>query len=613
MLINNRNLLRTKNRLLLEQLNQPSTIADEKIVIEPSKVGIPTLKLNVEGKWKYIHSKYDPNKEARRTFEQFELSNDTEHVIIFGVGLGYHIQLFIEAFPSITFTLYEPDLDILAYCLNNYSFEKNNRINTIVHDKTELYNELAKLTDLHGNSIKVLALPSYMQVFKAELDDLYEKMIDILKNKKNHLITNVSFQKQWTINAIKNFSKVLKTPNIFKDVNNLLFAGKPAIIVAAGPSLNEEFDNLRYIKENGLAYIFSVGSSINSLIDEGIYPDAACTYDPKEQNQIVFKKLKDKEIDNIPLIFGSTVGHETIEDYPGQLLHMITSQDTVATELLSGLKNHKIVLDAASIAVVTFQLLVTLGFGKIILVGQNLAFQNKSMYATGIDYHSNFNIDNEELIKVEDVEGNQIFTNQTFNYMRKQLERYTTKVTDQIVYNTTVGGANIKGTTYRRLIDIISADLTKSEVEPNWFRYNSNYDLDYSITKIQALKKKKKDLIKLLNDAKNKINQIESTLIVNADQIEARFQKFDKVFGKIKKNKFYLTFISPMIRVQLEKLAEISRQIKLAKDYQVKTNLVSEHFGNIIVEIESALTFISEELEKLEISIKEVIRTKNDD
>ena len=145
------------------------------------------------------------------------------------------------------------------------------------------------------------------------------------------------------------------------------FKGKPAMLVAAGPSLNEEIENIRYIKENGLAYIFSVGSAINTLIYHNIYPDAACTYDPTVNNQKVFAKVKEKNIKDIPMIFGSSVGYETLIDYPGKKYHMITSQDTVSNYYLKTEEEDRldIVLDAPSIAVVTLQLLYVLGFNPV--------------------------------------------------------------------------------------------------------------------------------------------------------------------------------------------------------------------------------------------------------
>src|SRR5690606_20679404 len=125
-----------------------------------------------------------------------------------------------------------------------------------------------------------------------------------------------------------------------------------------------------------------------TLIHHDIYPDAATTYDPSARNQIVFEKVKEKDIADIPMIFGSSVGYETLIDYPGKKYHMITSQDTVSNYYLKN-KNEDsiyIVQDAPSIAVVTVQLLYELGFNPIILVGQNLAYKGKKRHSEGVHY-----------------------------------------------------------------------------------------------------------------------------------------------------------------------------------------------------------------------------------
>src|SRR5699024_6251883 len=96
--------------------------------------------------------------------------------------------------------------------------------------------------------LHVVTLPIYEKLYSREIVHIQERSIDALKDKRNALAVNISFQKRWTINAIKNFPTVLKTQNILHDIDKNTFKGKPAIIVAAGPSLNEEFENLRYIK-----------------------------------------------------------------------------------------------------------------------------------------------------------------------------------------------------------------------------------------------------------------------------------------------------------------------------------------------------------------------------
>ena len=262
---------------------------------------------------------------------------------------------------------------------------------------------------------------------------------------------------------MKNFKEVLNTPNILLEKKDQ-FKDKPAILVAAGPSLNEEIENIRYIKDKGLAYIFSVGSAINTLIYHDIYPDAACTYDPTVHNQKVFEKTKERGIKEIPMIFGSSVGYETLVNYPGDKYHMITSQDTVSNYYLKNKdgKSINIVQDAPSIAVVTVQLLYALGFSPIILVGQNLAYRGKERHSEGVHYSSEVTeAEMKNGIWVKDVYGNEILTNEGFNRMRQQMELYINGFPNINVINTTKGGAHIEGTSFIELKDIIDTDLNK--------------------------------------------------------------------------------------------------------------------------------------------------------
>ena len=158
-----------------------------------------------------------------------------------------------------------------------------------------------------------------------------------------------------TLNSIRNFKYLLTTPNILREKDQ--FKGIPALIVAAGPSLLDEIENIREIKDKGLAYIFSAGSGLVPLLNNGIYPDAATSYDPNQFNG-VYKQVFEKKITSIPLIFGSTVGI-SLQKYPGPMAHMLNSQDTVAPyylRLKNGEASQKI-YDSTTISVVLVQLL----------------------------------------------------------------------------------------------------------------------------------------------------------------------------------------------------------------------------------------------------------------
>lgn len=616
MLINNRNFLRLNHQQLMEKLAQWEVIRsrNEDVQVEPSRNGVSTLKINAEGKTHYIHSKYDPQIEAERLIAGIGDLNTYDHVLLIGIGLGYHLEELLKKYPNMKVSVYEPNIEVLYQFLTyqNISEQLGRNLKEIfVGIEVNAIHSFVK--HIHQTNLKtfIYTLPVYKKLYEKQENIVMKAMKDVLKVEKSNLVTNISFQKRWTINSIKNFSTVLKTPNILYDLDKSLLKGKPAIIVAAGPSLSEEFEHLKHIKENGLAYIFSVGSSINALIEHGIYPDAACTYDPTENNQFVIQKIKDKNISEIPLIFGSTVGFETLTDYPGEILHMITSQDTISPIFLDTSKDIDIVFDASSIAVVTFQLLSQLGCNPIILAGQDLGYQNNEKYALGIEYDFENNSLTEEeqqnLLTVKDVFGNDLGTNEDFNLMRKQLEMYICSSVNIEVLNTTKGGAQIQGTSFMPLVDVIAERLTDQVVSKKWLEIQTNYDMAYVVGQLQKVKKSKGQCDHILQNALDELKSIDQAVQNRqSKKMEQRFFRFDKGFSKLKSNIFYSGFIEPMVRVQNERLSIESQSIRYETNVLKKGKIVVETFGNFLKECYTHLQFVQPYFEEMTKEIEKI-------
>lgn len=610
-LTDNRNYLRIHNRTLLEKLAEREVAEGEKsVVVERSKKGVPTLKINVDDKVQYVHSKYDPETEAERLIKQLQDMTQYEHVLFIGAGLGYQIKALLKEYPDMKFSIYEPDLDVLCEFLTHQDLTKL-PIKQVIKvfsttDEQQLRSEVSTLNQSIKGQTYIFTLPVYGNLYAAQVRIVIESFVEVLKDKRSGLATNFSFQKRWTINSIKNFPKVLETPNILHDLDKEAFTGKPAIIVAAGPSLNEEFENLKYIKENGLAYIFSVGSAINALIEHGIYPDAACTYDPTQGQQLVIQKIKDNQISNIPLVFGSSVGFETLENYPGHMLHMITSQDTISPRLLNAFENINTVLDAPSIAVVTFQLLKKLGCSQIVLVGQNLAFLNNIRYAKGINYNFVKNEVSEQeqkgLFTVKDVYENDVQTNDGFNRMRQQLEMYIKLFPDLEVINTTKGGAQIEGTVFVPLSEVITEKWTDtSSVKPNWFVAENSYDVTYAIKQINNMQLAKRDLQQAINSATKVVRQINSAANMNhTKELEKKFTRLDKEVKKLRRNPFFKSFIEPMVRVHNQRLAEESQSIRFDTDLIKKGRAIAHMFAGFLMDCQEHIRSLAPYVEELE-------------
>ncbi|MGF7059788.1 motility associated factor glycosyltransferase family protein [Brassicibacter mesophilus] len=591
LLVDNITILKNVYPLVWGKIKDVEDSLDENLVkIETTKNGQKTLTIKKEDKLVYLHSKYNPLREAETIVEEYKDIEEGTSVLFYGIGLGYHIDAFLEKHPNMNYYIYEPVTEILYAYLSNKEIKDipSKKLKGMItgSDKIDIAGFLNEFIAKSDGKVLMVSLPIHKQVFTEYYKEFLDLYKEVAKNKRASTLTEYAYQKRWIKNSMKNFKEVLSSPNLILERKGH-FKGKTALLVAAGPSLNEEIENIRYIKENGLAYIFSVGSAINTLIHHNVYPDVACTYDPTEKNQIVFEKVKKLGITNIPLIFGTSVGYETLQNYPGKKCHMITSQDTVARFYLKAKDNEKIVslFDAPSIAVVTLQLLYYLGFDTIILVGQNLAYKDKKRHSEGIDYSTDVTEkETEKGIWIKDVYGNEVLTDEGFNRMRRQIELYLKEFNGVNVINTTKGGASIEGTTFIELAEVIKERLKESIVEENWLSSEkTSYDKEYLLSQSKRMDRDFKQATKIIKEYYSILDSID-TFIKNRNfnQAEKMYIKLDKSLSKIEKNKFFQTFILPMNRVRYKILADSIDSLNEEKDSTLKGKRIVNSFKEFI-------------------------------
>ncbi len=596
-----------------EQYNQEQQFDPNLVQAEDSRKGIKTLVVEDNGRPIYLHSKYDPLREADMILDEYNNLDENSTVIFYGTGLGYHITAFAQKYSNIDYYIYEPVPEVFNQYISHGELSQLplKRLKNIVLADTEqqAVGFFKNFIDRINRKLLIIELPSHKAVFDQQYQQFKKLFNKLVKDKRSSLRTNYAFQKRWTLNSIKNFKEVLNTPNILMEKKGA-FAGQPALLVAAGPSLNEEIENVRYIKDNNLAYIFSVGSAINTLIDNNIYPHAACTYDPTVHNQKVFAKVVERDIKEISMIFGSSVGYEALENYPGPKYHMLTSQDTISEYFLKS-KNGKAidgVYDAPTIAVVTLQLLYQLGFNPIILVGQNLAYRDKKRHSSGVDYSSE--VTEAEInngLWVEDVFGQQVLTNESFNRMRQQMEIYIEKLSGVKVINTTRGGASITGAPFIPLEEVIVNNLKDKLTVSSWLpRDSHSYDLDYLLSQLDKMNEAYTNLLKIMQQVNEFFRKIRSlALNGNVNQLEKMYRSLDDTINEMRENYYFRVFIKPMNRVYSDILSRETIYIRDEKNPRVKAEKILNSFGKFIHVCKRDVLGTRIEFEE----IKKIIRT----
>lgn len=608
MLIDNTNFLRNKFRNIYDAFNdyRPKEYED-KIEMINSVNECPTLMLKKDDDFICIHSRYNPIEEAELIIKEYEaVMQNYKHILFVGVGLGYIIEAFTKLYSNKEFSIYEPIEDTFNKYISLKKIENKNLTNLCVgQNKEEIAQFLNNVLQQTEKGLLFLYLPSYKRLFPKEYDFFSGELNLAVKRKRALLATNASFQKNWISNSIYNFKTTLNTPDIFIE-NPDRFKGKTGIIVAAGPSLDFEIENLKYIKQNNMAFIFSVSSATNAMIKNNIEPHAVLSYDPGQGNMIgVFRKIIDENDDKFPLIFGTSIYSDIVKEYRGPMAHMITEQDTISQYYLQNTDGKKFekVNDAPSIAVLALELLYKLGCSKIILVGQNLSYYKGQNYSANMDKERNINIDlnSNSIIKLKDVYGNEVESSITYISAKEQMEAYIKIFNKKIeIINTTKYGAAIEGTTFKNLDEIIEEDLKKDDIDVNFYQQkNTDYDIEYLKSKQESMNKNYKEYNSIIKDIENTLYKM-TTIVRNNNfkQLEHSYSSLNTLYNKLTENDFFTVFVYPVVRVSWQYFSDKIKDISPRTSQLKRADIIINEYRRFIFVCKKAIKETVEDLYK---------------
>lgn len=567
MLIDNRKIVKEANSSLFEELLAIEDKMNDYIIIEPAKRAGETLAIKNNDSLIYIHSKYNSLNEAKTFVEQFSNFKKTEHFLFIGVGLGYHLIELLEQFPKASYCIFEPNIHILSAFLQKQNLAKLKARLVGIFTTTNRIEKFYEQNKKYLSTMEVIHWPIINKIYAQEIIPFEQNLKELVKKEKSSKDIVYAHQGRWQINGMINFPKILKSSHFF-DLDLSALKNKPAIIVAAGPSLAIDMHLMKEIKEKGKAYIFAVGSAINALIENDILPDLFISIDPQITNQNVVKKVKEKNI-SIPMLFGSTVGYETLENYPGPLIHFFISKENISKYLLD-ISGEHILVDKPSVSITAIEMCSILKMGPILLAGQNCAYLNNQRYSDGVGYtHQSSELSEKELtnlLEVESVDGDTIYSDDIYLFVKEGLEYYLKTTGIDNVYNTTKHGANIVGAQYKPLEEFLANELLENNVTSEITLVENSYNLKEVKERYSTLENSFSDLLiyvkeidKIMAEVIEKKN---SKVYKNVNQL---LLQYDTQYDAIHTNLFFKVVIDSLIRVQQEVFLSNAYKVKESK------------------------------------------------
>ena len=187
--------------------------------------------------------------------------------------------------------------------------------------------------------------------------------------------TATALGQEWVENFIRNSSFLEKTPHI-SELEPLGF--ETAIIVAPGPSLNKNINELKKFRNRAL--IISVLHALPSLIKAGIKPHIVVHVDAKPDERLI-KFLIEKMTYKIPLFIMSSNLPSHFNDIPAEKTVWSELSGPLHKELCKFLDTPFPHLSGGNVSLYAFNLCAAWKLKNIVLVGHDLSYDGDTYYA----------------------------------------------------------------------------------------------------------------------------------------------------------------------------------------------------------------------------------------
>ncbi len=252
--------------------------------LEKAKNGTPTLSvIDESGSRVYLHSRYDPSREAGVAAETID-PRRYDVLVVLGTGLGYHLKSVLDAIDLYQQVVLVERLDLHDDILRHFfcpPLLNNRKVQLLFAQNPERVIEvLSRILDLANvKGLQVYEHPSSMRAYPGYYDYIRRSLTDLITRKSGNLITRMSLGFKYLKNGLMNLHHLSRVYPLsaLRDA----FKGMPAIILIPGPSLDRHLPIITRLQQQ--VYIIAVDSALTSCRAYGIVPDVCVSIDPQSQ------------------------------------------------------------------------------------------------------------------------------------------------------------------------------------------------------------------------------------------------------------------------------------------------------------------------------------------
>jgi len=432
-------------------------------------------------------SKRHPVKEA----ESWARGIDPHGAAFFGVmgfGAGHHLAALSAAHKhKSVIVCCEPDVALLRAVLeridhSGWMGRAPFVLITDPGDRASLSHAMKGLEGLMAAGVRLVDHPPSVRRVGEGSGRFGRTLIDVVGTTRTHVVTLLAHAGVTMRNFLMNLDHYTTCAGIAPLEGSC--AGRPAILVAAGPSLAKNLHLLEdpRVRERGV--IIAVQTMLKPLLARGIRPHFVTALDHDEISRRFYEGLTREDVEGVRLVVEPKANAAIADAFPGEVVCAREAQlDLLLGEGLA--RPMGAIRAGSTVAHLNYYLARHLGCETVILVGQDLGFSDALYYGAGAAIHSVWGAELSEHRSLEtlefervmrmrsnlrertDVNGNPMYSDEQMTAYIAQFEadfKRDTADRGVRVIDASEGGARIAHTEVTTLREALDAHLGDARV-----------------------------------------------------------------------------------------------------------------------------------------------------
>jgi len=360
---------------------------DARVRVERTADGPVALARNETGAWVPIHSRRNPQLEADRWLQPALIDPRPSALIIIGSGLGFVLDSAERLASETRIVAIEPVPALLPALLARRDWRdalEGGRLTICAGPDYQGASEAWRLLQDDPRSVRVLAHPVIARLFPEETAAARKVAERILFDARANDDARREHAGRYLINTLTNLPVIGREGDAAALADCL--PGVPAVIAAAGPSLDRNLVDLAAVRDRVI--LIAVDTALRPLLAAGLAPDLVVSVDPSPLNARHLRDLPPcpdawlaAEASLDPTVFprfsGRTFTFKLADHHPWPWLATLGV-------------TRPIVRTWGSVLTSAFDLAITIGCDPIAFVGADLAYTNGRPYCRRTTYEADW-------------------------------------------------------------------------------------------------------------------------------------------------------------------------------------------------------------------------------